>query len=143
MSGQHLIDHEGIIETIEDGVAHVKIDSQSACAACHAKGVCGAADQEEKFLDVVLNGEAYQKGESVRVMVARHLGFKAVALGYVYPFLILMAVLIGLTIAGIDELEAGILALLSLVPYYLVLYLFRKRIETTFTFSIKKTHTAQ
>ena len=49
-----MIDHDGIIEQIDGGVAHVKIDSQSACSACHAKGVCGAADQEEKFLDVPL-----------------------------------------------------------------------------------------
>ena len=139
MSGQHLIDHEGIIERIEGDVAHVKINSESSCAACHAKGVCGAADQEEKFLDIPLHGAAYNQGESVQVQVARKLGFRAVALGYVYPFLLLMAVLISLIVAGVNELRAGLFALLSLLPYYLVLYLARKRIETTFTFSIKKT----
>ena len=139
MSGQHLIDHIGIIEQIEGDMAHVKINSESACAACHAKGVCGAADQEEKFLDIPLHGAAYSQGESVHVQVARKLGFRAVALGYVYPFLLLMAVLISLIVAGVNELRAGLFALLSLLPYYLVLYLARKRIETTFTFSIKKT----
>lgn len=139
MPGQHLIDHQGIIDHIEGDVAHVKIDSESACAACHAKGVCGAADQEEKYLDIPLRGEEYTQGESVRVQVARHLGMKAVALGYIYPFLILMVILIVALSAGIEELKSGAIALLSLVPYYLVLYLLRKRIEKTFTFSIKKT----
>ena len=82
-----MIDHEGIIEHIERDVAHVKINSESACSACHAKGVCGAADQEDKYLDIHLNGAEYNAGEAVQVHVARHLGFKAVALGYVYPFL--------------------------------------------------------
>lgn len=133
-----MIDHDGIIEHIREGVAHVKIDSQSACAACHAKGACSAADQEAKFLDVPLNGQSYSTGETVKVLVAQRMGFKAVALGYFYPFLLLMAVLIIMIVAGIGELKAGLIALLSLIPYYLVLYLARKRIETSFTFSIQK-----
>ncbi len=133
-----MIDHEGIIDHIESDVAHVRIYSQSACSACHAKGVCGAADQEEKFLDINLHGEVYMQGETVHVQVARKLGFKAVALGYIFPFLLLMGVLISLTAIGIDELKVGLYALLSIIPYYLVLYFFRRRIESTFTFSIKK-----
>jgi len=133
-----MIDHDGIIEHIERDVAHIRINSESACAACHAKGVCSAADQEEKFLDIPVKDGIYSKGEVVKVQVARRLGFKAVALGYFYPFLLLMAVLISLTLAGIGELKAGLFALLSLLPYYLILYLSRKRIESTFTFSIQK-----
>jgi sigma-E factor negative regulatory protein RseC len=138
-----MIDHDGVIEHIKGGVAHVMINSESACAACHAKGVCGAADQEEKFIDIQLGETPYSKGESVRVLVAKRLGFKAVALGYVYPFMVLMAVLIGLTAAGVSELRAGLIALLSLPPYYLVLFLARNRIGKTFTFSIQKTSTVQ
>jgi len=138
-----MIEHDGIIDHIEGDVAHVKIDSVSACASCHAKGVCSAADQEEKYLDVPLLGESYKKGEPVQVQVEKRLGFRAVALGYFYPFLLLMAVLIGMIALGVPELKAGIVALLSIIPYYLGLYLFRKRIETIFTFSIKKTYTVQ
>ena len=138
-----MIEHEGIIAQIEGDMAHVKIDSVSACASCHAKGACSAADQEEKFLDVPLHGAQYQQGDPVYVQIAKRLGFRAVALGYVYPFLLLMAVLIGLLAGGVDELKAGSFALLSIIPYYLVLYLFRNRISSTFTFSIKKTFTVQ
>lgn len=138
-----MIDHDGIIEHIEGDVAHVKISSESACAACHAKGVCGAADQQDKYLDIEVSGTEYREGEAVKVLVARHLGFRAVALGYVYPFLILMAVLVALTVAGIGELRAGLFALLSLPPYYLILYLVRKRLGKSFTFSIQKTSLVQ
>ncbi len=143
MSVQNLIDHEGIIDRIEGEVAHVRINSESACSACHAKGVCGAADQEEKFLDVPLEGATFSTGDSVNVQVAKRLGFRAVALGYFFPFLVLMGVLIGMIAAGVGEMKAGSFALLSLVPYYLLLYLFRKRIESTFTFSIQKIITEQ
>jgi sigma-E factor negative regulatory protein RseC len=134
-----MIDHAGVIEHIEGDRAHVRIMSESACAACHAKGACSAADQEEKFIDVSLPGGDYHEGEPVRVEVSRYLGLKAVALGYVYPFLLLMVVLIILVVTGVSELKAGLFALLSLLPYYLLLYLMRKRIESNFTFSIKKT----
>ena len=135
-----MIEHEGIIDRIEGELAHVKIQSESACASCHAKGVCSAADQEEKYLDVPLRGAEFNPGEVVQVQVSRHMGFRAVALGYVYPFLLLMAVLISFTAAGTAELRAGTYALLSVIPYYLVLYLLRKRIGSAFTFSMKKSY---
>jgi sigma-E factor negative regulatory protein RseC len=133
-----MIDHEGIIESIEGDVAHVKISTVSACASCHAKGACSAADQEDKYLDVPVDGLELNRGERVHVQVAGHLGLKAVALGYIYPFLILMAVLIGLTLLNMNELKAGLFALLSIIPYYLVLFLLKDRMERVFTFSIKK-----
>ena len=139
MSDQNTIDHEGVVDHVEGEVAKVRIFSQSACASCHAKGACSAADQEEKFIDVPLRGMTLKNGEKVRVLVARRLGLRAVAMGYIYPFLLLMAVLVILTSAGVDELKSGLLALGSLVPYYLGLFLFRKRLESRFTFSIQKT----
>ena len=138
-----MIEHKGVIEQIDGDVAHVKINSVSACASCHAKGACSAADQEEKYLDVPLHGIPYHKGDAVQVQVEKRLGLRAVALGYVYPFLLLMGVLIAALAAGASELRAGTYALLSVIPYYLVLFLFRKRLESTFTFSIKKTFTVQ
>jgi sigma-E factor negative regulatory protein RseC len=135
-----MIEHEGIIDRIEGETAHVKIQSESACASCHAKGACSAADQEDKYLDVPLRGNEFKPGEVVQVQISRYMGFRAVALGYVYPFLLLMAVLISFTAAGTGELQAGAYALLSIIPYYLVLYLLRKRIGSAFTFSMKKSY---
>jgi sigma-E factor negative regulatory protein RseC len=133
-----MINHDGFIERIDGEIAHVKIQTESSCTACHAKGVCGAADQEEKYLDIRIGNADFSTGEKVKVIVARHLGYRAVALGYVYPFLVLLAVLIILLILGIDELNAIPLALASLLLYYVVLYLSRKRIGRIFTFSIQK-----
>ena len=54
-----------------------------------------------------------------------------------------MGVLMGMLAAGAQELRAGLVALLSIVPYYLLLYLFRNRLSKSFTFSIKKTVSVQ
>jgi sigma-E factor negative regulatory protein RseC len=137
MSNQ-TIDHLGIVETLTDNLATVKINSQSACAACHAKGACSAADQTEKYLSVNPAGQDIKIGETVRVLISKKTGLNAVAIGYIYPFLVLMVVLIACTIAGINELHAGLFALLSLAPYYLSVYLFREKISNAFKFKLEK-----
>jgi len=138
-----MIDHDGIIERIEDRIAHVRITSESACAACHAKGVCGAAEQTDKYLDIPVHGMEFREGEKVRVLITNQLGLKAVAMGYVYPFLLLMAILIISLLAGVSELRAGLFALLSVPAYYLALFLTRQRISKTFSFNIQKPNTTQ
>lgn len=140
MAGKNVIDHEGIVAQVADEMATVAIDSQSACAACHAKGACSAADKEEKILSVPVNGLDIHPGETVRVMISKSTGLKAVAFGYVYPFLLLMLVLIIFTTTGYSELRAGLYALGSLLPYYLVIYLLKDKIGNTFTFKLEKTN---
>jgi hypothetical protein len=54
-----------------------------------------------------------------------------------------MAVLVSLVLLDVNEQRAGLLALLSLIPYYLILYLVRKQIGSKFTFSLKKTSMVQ
>jgi len=139
MANLNTIDHEGIIDYVDGNVAKVRIISQSACASCHARSVCGASDQKEKFLDVPVNGMTLKNGEKVKVLMARRLGMKAVALGYIYPFILVMVLLFTLSSAGLGELRSGLTAVASLVPYYLVLYFTRKKVESKFTFSIQKT----
>ncbi|MCF8225772.1 MAG: SoxR reducing system RseC family protein [Bacteroidales bacterium] len=138
MSDQHTIDHIGFVDSVDDRKARVRINSQSACASCHAKGACTAADQSEKSITVPVGGRSVKPGERVRVLIAKRTGLRAVAIGYVYPFFLLMIVLIILTAAGAGELSAGMWSLASLVPYYLTVFLLRNRISQAFTFRLEK-----
>jgi len=79
----------------------------------------------------------------VVVFLKESLGFRAMFLGYLLPFLILMTVLIIGTSIGLDEGTAGLLALGSLVPYYMVIFIKNKKLKKTFSFSIRKIHTDQ
>ena len=100
MAGKNVIDHEGIVADVTGDIATVSIDSQSACASCHAKGACSAADKTEKVLTVPVNGLSVHPGENVKVTISKSTGLRAVAFGYIYPFLLLMIVLIAFTAAG-------------------------------------------
>ena len=138
MSERNTINHLGFVESVAEQMATIKISSQSACAACHAKGACSAADQEEKTLTVSTAGQEVFPGEQVRVLISKRTGLRAVAFGYMYPFLLIMLVLITMTSLGMSELQAGLWSLLSLVPYYLVIYILKDRLGNSFTFKMQK-----
>lgn len=130
------IEHDGIVESADDRSVTVKIISDSACSGCHAEGFCLASGQKEK--DIVIPGKyTVSPGESVKVQMEKSMGYKALFLGYILPFIVFMVVLIFLAVFSVGELYAGLGALAVLIPYYLILWFFRKRIENKFTFTIK------
>lgn len=134
-----VIKHTGIISEINKDLIKVSIIAQSACSACHAKGVCSVSDMQEKFIDVKNNGNFDQKvGDFVTVSMKQKLGLKAVLFGYFIPFVLLMITLI--IALGYFENEgiAGLTALGILAPYYLFLYLLKDRLRESFEFQIEK-----
>ncbi len=138
MSASSTIEHSGIVESISSGGIRVKFTAFSACASCHAKGYCSASEMEEKEISIQNYTGNYQVGEKVNIIMARALATKALTIGYIFPFLLIVILLLGLSAMGINELQAGIISLTTLLPYYLLIYLFRNKIERKFIFSIRK-----
>jgi sigma-E factor negative regulatory protein RseC len=132
------IEHKGFIDRITDHSVFVKIVSESACAACHAKGACAVSDMQDKEIEVTGVAGNFSTGEMVSLVMEQSQGFKAVLIGYFYPFLLVFSGLLLATGAGLSELSAGLLALGLLPPYYLMAYLFRNKIRKNFNFSIRK-----
>jgi len=137
-SKPNVIEHLGRVDAITATDIRVTIISQSACASCHAKGACSAADVAEKQVVVSRSYHNYTVGETVKVTMQQSLGFKALFLGYILPLIVLVASLFVFNALGFSESVSGLLSLAVLVPYYLMLYLFRKRIEKQFHFDIEK-----
>lgn len=138
MQQEDLVKHEGVISEITNDLIRVSIVAQSACASCHAKGFCGAADMQEKVIDVKKQAYNNQKvGDFVTVSMKRKLGNKAVLYGYFLPFVILMITLVGALSVLDDEGTAGLIALGVLVPYYFVLYTLRDKLKASFEFQLE------
>ena len=136
--GLDAIRHSGIVKQIDDDFVYVSIVSQSACASCHAKGACNITDLNEEVVEVPRgNADVYRVGDRVEVAMRKSLGTRAVMLGYVVPFLLVIATMIIVLAFVGNEGLAGLLALGALIPYYLLLYLRRKHLKRTFTFSIQ------
>ncbi len=134
------ISHDGVIASLSEDRVTVKITSYAACSSCHAKGACNMAGSEnEKLLHITVSDPDFRIGEKVRVILAQSLGFRALFLGYVLPFLLVLTVLLAMTAAGSHELVAGLAALAVLVPYYAGLKIMRRKVDRQFIFFVQKT----
>lgn len=131
------ISHSGVIESILDGCVKVRIVQTSACGACKIAGHCNAAESKVKIVDVLChNTTDYSVGQDVTVWASKDVANKALLLGFGIPFLLLVCVLLVALKMIADEGIAALMALVSLVPYYFVLWLLRDRIQQQICFHI-------
>jgi sigma-E factor negative regulatory protein RseC len=131
-----LINHDGIVKENSGKSVIVSISASSACSGCHARGTCSTFGNEEKMIEV--EGKYNVKpGDTVTVMMMQSMGYKALFLGYILPFISVLLTLITLISLDFRELTAGLASLAVLIPYYLILAFFRKRINEKFTFTLK------
>jgi sigma-E factor negative regulatory protein RseC len=131
------ITHEGIVlKAPGDGTADVEIVTGSACSGCHAKSACSLGDSDVRVINV-RSDEKLSPGDKVTVVMEQSQGFRALAIGYLVPFLVLIAVFTVLTVAGAGELSSALLSFASLAVYYFIVWLLRGRIEKKFEFKIK------
>lgn len=134
-----IVKHNGIIESIEGTHIRVKIVQASACTACKAVDLCKTADSKEKLVDVFdKNATDFFPGEQVFLYGTTRKGMQAVLLSFGLPFLVMVIVLfIAISITG-DEGVSALIALLSLIPYYIVLCFFKKKLSKRFSFTLEK-----
>ena len=136
------IEHEGKVVSVDKDYIAVEILNKSACAACHAKGVCGASEQSVKVVEVAQDITTlacdFQVGERVNVVMSSSMGVTAIWLCYVVPLIVLMASILILSKCGVGELAVGLVSLGVVAVYYFGVYLFRNKISKIFTFSIEK-----
>ena len=153
-----MIKHDGIIIALnEDSTALVRIVQTSACAACKAKAMCASAESAEKEMTVTLANSPspiadIKVGDTVEVMVQQKMGWKAVVLAYLLPFFVMLAVMfvgnellamgdgaIGLLGDGAKrEAVLGTVALCAMAVYYLVLGMFKDKLQKEFSFTARK-----
>lgn len=131
------IEHKGIVQERDKESLIVKIEQTSACAACHARGMCSSADMAEKLIEIPNAPKQVAVGDTVTIQGDTALGYYAVRLAFIYPFILLFAVLAIAYYTTYNELLAGVLALGVLVPYYFVLYLLRPALKRKLVFTIK------
>lgn len=131
-----VVSHKGIVVAADGCKIKVQIESVSACAACHAKGMCTLSDKEEKLIDIESPKAVEKKvGDVVTVVVTQKRGMQAVVLAYILPAVVVILSLVGF-LNIVSELMAIILSLLSLAAYYIILYLFRSKIGSKFVMSL-------
>lgn len=136
------ITHPGRILEITPDFTTVQIIVSSACSSCHAKGLCGMSEAEEKIIMVPTDPYSEHKvGDEVQVMTRMTMGLKAVWISYVVPLAVLMILILTLSAFLGDsahrEIIAGLGALGGVAVYYLAVWLLRGKLQNEFVFYIK------
>ncbi|MBQ6725491.1 MAG: SoxR reducing system RseC family protein [Bacteroidales bacterium] len=135
-----IAEHKGIVIEVTDDTVMVRIESVSACAACHAKGLCSMSDKTDKIIEVkrsTLKRE-HQVGDEVTVVASSGKGLLAVVFAYITPALVAVAAIAVMLSVGANELVSSLVAIALVAVYYFVLYLFRSKLNRTFAFGIKE-----
>lgn len=132
------IRRQGIVEDINNNSLFITIIKTSDCAACSVKEHCISTKSEKNLIVIATkNASSYNIGDDVWVIGEWVMGVKAIVMAFVLPFVILIISLF--VFIGIlqHELSAALCSLCLLIPYYYILWLCRKRLEKTFTFSVE------
>ena len=134
------IEHLGVVDRVEGNRVWVSIRSGSACGSCQSKSYCGIAEMSEKVIETLSPNtkKTFEIGQQVNVVLRKSLGYKALMLGYLFPFILVILILIFVLTITDNQLYAALASVLALAPYYLLLFLHRKKIRATFRFFIKE-----
>ena len=136
------IKHKAKVLEMTPDFTTVEIVVSSACSECHAKGLCGISEEEQKVISLPTDPYAtYNVGDEVELCTKRTMGMKAVWISYVIPLMVLMILILSLSkvFAAYEQSEviAGLGALAGVVVYYFVIWLLRGRLNNEFVFYIK------
>ena len=123
-----MIEEEGIVMEVRDGMAKVSILAKSACEKCASAGVCHPGG-EDSYMEAS-NPLGAKEGQKVMVVVAPQLFLKASIILYGIPMAVFVAAAIagknlGIRFAG--EAQSDLWAFLSGTAFMLVSFFFIRR----------------
>ena len=127
--------HDGIVTATGPHSVTVQIKSVSACASCAAHAKCGFAESKDKELEIPTQHQ-YNVGDRVTVCIDTSSGMRAVWIAYLLPAILIIAVVIALSAAGLPEGIVALAAFGVLALHILVLYILRHKIDRRFQITL-------
>lgn len=130
---------DGIVRKIEDGCLLVEITISSACGQCRAKSICMPSERKQELIEAQNPyNQTFTIGEVVTLNLQSSAGRKAVVLGYLMPFVVLLASFLLTFLLTDKEWIPVLVSLACTFLYFVVLYRFKKRMDEQFTFYVTK-----
>lgn len=131
------IKHSGKVSEINIDSITVEVVSSSACAACHAKGVCGSSDTTNKLINVKdVDPKEYSIGENVTLYISEKTAVFVVMLAYIVPVVVIVALLSAFSIWGVEDAIGGVAVLLVIIIYFVILFLFKSKLNRKVSISV-------
>ncbi len=135
---ENRISHEGIVTKINSDIIEVKIISKSACASCNIKTACNMSEMQEKTISIPApKDKNLSIGQEVKISMGLGQANRAVIFAYVIPVVVLISMIFILSNLKIDEGINALISIGTLIPYYLILFLFKDKIKRKFEYEIQ------
>ena len=135
---ENKISHEGIVTKINSDIIEVKIISKSACASCNIKTACNMSEMQEKTISIPApKDKNLSIGQEVKISMGLGQANRAVIFAYVIPVVVLISMIFILSNLKIDEGINALISIGTLIPYYLILFLFKDKIKRKFEYEIQ------
>ncbi len=93
---------------------------------------------DEKFIDVESDDTSLKVGDMVDIVGESSTGLFAVLLAFVIPFVLILTSLFVLRDFVPNEAVSGTISLALLIPYFIILSLFNKKLKKKLQFKIEK-----
>ena len=117
----------GKITAIRDNFATVRVQRQSACAACSARRACRSSECSYSELRIPLDNFQPQCNDLVWVVTDMREGMRALLLAYIVPLVLMLAAFAIAYALGCGEIGCAVTALAILPAYYLLLHGYERR----------------
>lgn len=95
-------------------------------------------DSKAREVEIPQQGHVLNIGDEVLVKINPSSGYKAVALLYIVPFLLMFGSLLIMLTLGYSDGISGLTALLMLIPYFSMLYGFRNQLGSQCSVDVVK-----
>ena len=136
MKAAPVISHEATVQSVDSDSVTVSLSPGVSCSGCQAERSCGMTDKSTRIIKVKGSFDLHT-GEKVNVSIMKSQGYMALFLGYLLPLILVVATLIVFSVQHAGELASGLASIGILIPYYIILWIFRRFIGKKFSFNIK------
>ena len=137
-----MVSHQGKVERVENHKVFVRFEQKASCSDCQSVAVCPAAKGKDNIVEVSDFTGDFAPNDEVILSGRQSMGRLAVVFAFVIPLItIISAVVCGILLSG-SEAIGGLAGLLTLFPYYFILYLLRHKISKKFVFTLSKSPTS-
>lgn len=122
------VEHKAVITAVNDGSVTVAVSAGDQCGGCGIALVC-ASKGDRIVMDIPVRGKRrYELGQKVTIIASRRSEWVAIWLGMAAPCVLLLCSVMGLLWAGVASTPAAISGIVIIAVYYLILYIFRKKV---------------
>lgn len=133
------IEHDAVVTDVDSMKRQITvgITDSAECGGCPAARLCAGMHDTQKIVIPVKDTSAFHKGDSVIIRGTEQMHRKAIMLATFIPCVCLIAIMVAIyLLTGGNQLLAALGGLLSMVVFFLALYLCRNRIAHEFNFSV-------